>query len=36
MDVVESGNKNIELCVIRKNSCWFLSETEVVELTKIT
>ncbi|CAK89631.1 unnamed protein product (macronuclear) [Paramecium tetraurelia] len=36
MDVVESGNKNIELCVIRKNTCWFLSETEVEELTKIT
>lgn len=36
MDVVESGNKNIELCVIRKNTCWFLSEAEVEELTKIT
>ncbi|CAD8147305.1 unnamed protein product [Paramecium octaurelia] len=36
MDVVESGNKNIELCVIRKNECWFLNENEVEELTKIT
>ena len=36
MDVVESGNKNIELCVIRMNECWFLNEIEVVELTKLT
>jgi 20S proteasome subunit alpha 4 len=34
MDVVESGNKNIELCVVRKNECWFLNEAEVEELTK--
>lgn len=35
MDVVESGNKNIELCVIRFDGCHFLSEAEVEELTKV-
>lgn len=34
MDVVESGNKNIELCVVKFDGCWFLNEKEVEELTK--
>ena len=29
MDVVESGNKNIELCVVRNEGCRYLSEQEI-------
>lgn len=29
MDVVESGNKNIELCIVGRNSCRYLNEAEI-------
>ncbi len=29
MDVVESGNKNIELCLVTDKECKFLTEEEI-------
>jgi 20S proteasome subunit alpha 4 len=29
MDVVESGNKNIELCVVSKEQCRYLTEAQI-------
>lgn len=34
MDVVESGNRNIEVCVVAFNGVRFLSEAEIDALTK--
>jgi len=32
MDVVESGNKNIELCVVKFDKCRILTDAEIEEL----
>lgn len=34
MDVVESGNKNIELCVVSYNGCRYLTEAEIDQLVE--
>ncbi len=31
MDVVESGNKNIELCVVKYDTCRYLSEVIIIK-----
>jgi 20S proteasome subunit alpha 4 len=32
MDVVESGNKNIELCLVTEQNCQFLTEDQISQL----
>ena len=34
MDVVESGHKNIELCLVTEQECKFLTEEEIDKLVQ--